>query len=128
MLSGMIQVHDLNGAGKMLVGQVPDPNGPVGNDHFDGSPLPTSAPSLRINAEAELFGGLDGADVGSGVRIADGPAILIHGGLREHAAKLALARAGALSFDPARAPLGFGGYDRNLDTVHLHIHFRNVLL
>jgi len=34
---------------------------------------------------------------------------------------------GALSLDPAGPSLGFGGHDRNLDAVHQHIHFRNVL-
>src|SRR5580658_214131 len=126
MLPGMIQVYDLNGAGKMLVGQIPDPDGPVSNDHPDRGPLPTSAPSLRIDAKAELLGGFDGSLVGGGVRIADGPAFLVHAGLREHAADLALACAGALSFDPARPSLGFGGYDRDLDAIHQHIHYRNV--
>ena len=127
MLPGMIQIHDLNGSGKVLVGQIPDPDSPVSNDHFERGPLPTSAPSLGIDAEAELFGGFDGSYVGGGVGVADGPAFLVHGGLREHAAELALACAGALSLDPAGASLGFGGHDRNLDAVHQHIHFRNVL-
>src|ERR1700691_480881 len=73
--------------------------------------------ALRIDAEAELLGGFDGSHVGGGVRIADGPAFLVHSGLGEHTAELALAGAGALSLDPARPSLGFGGYDRNLDTV-----------
>src|SRR5438132_13734370 len=126
MLPGMIQIHDLNGAGKMLIGEIPDPDGPVSNDHFDRGPLPTSTPSLRIYAEAELFGSFDGSYVGGGVRIADGPAFLVDGGLREHAAELALACAGALSVDPARPSLRFGGHNRNLDAVHQHIHLRNV--
>src|ERR1700674_5942637 len=109
MLPGMIQIHDLNGAGKVLVGEIPDPDGTVSNDHFDRGPLPTSAPSLRIDAEAELFGGFDGSYVGGGVGVADGPAFLVHGGLREHAAELSLACAGAMSLDPAGAALGFGG-------------------
>jgi hypothetical protein len=126
MLPGMIQVYDLNGAGKMLVGQIPDPDSPVSNYHLDCGPLPTSAPSLRIDAEAELLGGFDGSHVGGGVRIADGPAFLVHGGLREYAPNLTLAFAGALSLDPARPSLGFGGYDRDLDAIHQHIHYRNV--
>src|ERR1019366_7364898 len=127
MLAGVIEIHDLNGAGKVQVGQIPDPDGPVYNDDFDGGPLPTSAPSLGINAEAKLFGGFYGSHIGGGVRVADGPAVLIHGGLREHAGELALACAGALSLDPAGAPLGFGGHHGDLDAVHQHIHFRNVL-
>src|ERR1700730_748929 len=108
MLPGMIQIHDLNGAGEVLVGQIPDPDRPISKDHFDRGPLPTSAPSLRIDAEAELFGGFDSSYVGGGVRVSDGPAFLVHRGLREHAAEFALACAGALPLDPARPSLGFG--------------------
>src|ERR1700687_1700788 len=117
MLAGMIQIHDLNSARKMLFGHIPEPDGPVSKNHFDRGPLPASAPSLRIDAEAELFGGFNGSDVGGGVRVADGPAFLVHGSLRVHAAEFALACAGALSLDPAHPSLGFGGHDRNLDAV-----------
>src|SRR6266566_1516537 len=127
MLPGMIEIDDLNGAGEMLVGQIPDPNGPICNYDFGGGPLPTSAPSLGIDAEAELFGGFDGTHIGGRLQVADGPAFLVHGGLREHAAELALACAGTLSLDPARSSLGFGGHDGDLDAVHQHIYFRNVL-
>src|ERR1017187_9669239 len=127
MLPGMIQIHDLNRTGEVLVGQIPNPDGPISQDHFDRGPLPTSAPSLRIDAEAELFGGFDGAYVAGGVRVADRPAFLVHGGLREHAAELALAGAGALSLDPARPSHSFGGHDGNLDAVHQYIHFRDIL-
>ena len=127
MLPGMIKIDDLDRAGKVLLGQIPDPDGPVSDDDFGGGPLPTPAPSLGIDAEAELFGGFDGSHIGSGLQVADGPAFLIHGGLREHAAELALACAGALSLDPPRPSLGFGGHDGDLDAVHQHIHFLNVL-
>src|SRR5260370_23103855 len=106
---------------------MPDPDGPVCQAGFAGGPLPPSAPSLGIDPQAELFGGFDSSHVSGGVRVADGPAVLIHAGLREHAAELTLACAGALSRDPAGPPLAFGGYDGNLDPVHQHIHFRNVL-
>src|ERR1022692_3631232 len=122
----MVQIHDLNGAGEVLVSQIPDPDGPISQDHFGRGPLPASAPSLRIDAEAELFGGFDGCYVGGGVRVADGPAFLVHGGLREHAAEFALAGAGALSLNPARPSLGFGGHDGNLDTVHQYIYLRDI--
>ena len=108
MLPRMIQIDDLNGTGKVLVCQIPDPDGPVSNDHFGSGPLPTSAPSLRIEAEAELFGGFDGSYIGGGIRFADGPAFLVHGGLREHAAELALACSGALSLDTAAEYAGTG--------------------
>src|SRR5450759_3632657 len=128
MLPGMIQIHDLNGAGEVLVGQIPDPDGPISQDHFDRGPLPASAPSLRIDAEAELFGGFDGSYVAGGVRVADRPAFLVHGGLREHAAELALAGAGALSLDPARPSLSFGGHDGNLDAENAAPAIRGATL
>src|ERR1039457_4190156 len=122
----MVQIHDLNGAGEVLVGQIPDPDGAISQDHFERGPLPASASSLRIDAEAELFGGFDGGYVGGGARISDGPAVRVHSGLREHAAELALACTGALSLDPARPPFGFGSHDGYLDAVHQYIHFRDV--
>src|SRR5580692_4815217 len=110
MLPGMIQIHDLNGAGEVLVGQIPDPHGAISHDHLESGPLPTSAPSLRIEAEGELFGGFDGSHIGSGIGSADRPAFRVHGGLREHAAEFTLAGAGALSLNPALASLGFGSH------------------
>ena len=44
----------------MLLHHGHDTDSAVSQDHLDGGPLPTSAPSLRIDAEAELFGGFDG--------------------------------------------------------------------
>lgn len=38
-----------------------------------------------------------------------------------------LASAGALSLGPACPSLGFSGHYRNLDAIHQHIHFRNIL-
>src|SRR5579863_172918 len=61
MPPGVIQIHDLNGAGKVLVGQIPDPDGSVPEDYSNGGPLPASARGLGIDAEAELFGGFDGS-------------------------------------------------------------------
>src|SRR6266849_523789 len=118
MLPGMIEIHDLNGAGKMLIGQIPDPHRPVCDNHFHRGPLPASAPGFCIDAEAELFGSFDGSYVGGGIRVADGPAFRVHCGLYEHAAQFALAGAGGLSLDPASASLGFGGHYGDLDAVH----------
>src|SRR5258708_37371085 len=109
------------------MGQIQNPDGPISNDHFARGRLPASAPGLGIDAEADGFGRFNGSYARGGVRVADGPAALIHSGLREHAAELALASAGALSLDPARPPLGFGSHDGNLDAVHQYIHFRDIL-
>src|SRR5207244_9939447 len=52
-------------------------------DDSDGGPLPPSAVGLGIDAEAKLFGGFNGSHVGRGVRFADGPALVVDGGLGE---------------------------------------------
>src|SRR5271157_5793515 len=88
MLPGMIKIHNLNGAGKVLVGQIPDPHGSVPDDHLKLGPLPSSAPGFAIDAVAELFGGFDGAHIGSGIGVADGPSFVVHGCLSEHATSL----------------------------------------
>jgi len=55
----MIEIDDLDGAGKVPVGLIPDPDSSVSENHFEHGPLPTSAPSLGVDAEAERLGGLD---------------------------------------------------------------------
>src|SRR2546427_12736659 len=88
VLPGMIQIHDLYSAGKVLVGHIPDPHRSVSDTHFHRGPLPASAPGFRIDAEAELVGGFGGSYGGGGVRVADGTAFRAHSGLNEHAAQI----------------------------------------
>src|ERR1700730_18508943 len=126
MLPGMIKIDDLNGAGKVLVGQIPDPHGAVADDHFELGPLPSSAPDFAIDAEAELLGGFDGADIGGGVGVADGPSFVIDRSLVEHASEFTLARTGALALGSYGPAFGFRRHNGDLDPVHQHIHFRNV--
>ena len=71
MLPGMIEIHDLNRAGKVLVRQIPDPDSPVSEDDSDSGPLPTSAPSFGIDAVSELVGCFDSADIGCGIGVVD---------------------------------------------------------
>src|SRR5580658_1576591 len=118
---------ELNGAGKMLVGQIPDPNGSVADHYFELGPLPSSAPGFAIEAEAELFGGFDGAHIGGGIGVAEGPSFVVHGSLSEYAAEFTLARMGTLAFRPSAPSFGFSANHGDLDTVHQHIHFLNVL-
>ena len=127
MLPGMIEIDDLDSAGEVLIGEVPDPDGTVGNDDFGGSPLPASAESFRVDAVTELLGGLNGACIGGRIRIADGPAVFVNRGLGEYGPELALAGAGPLSLDSASPALGFRGHDRDLDAIHQDIHFRDGL-
>src|SRR6266581_8895936 len=124
----MIKIDDLDGAGKVLVGQIPDPNGSVADDHFEFGPLPSSAPGFAIDAVAELLGGFDGAHIGGGIRVADSPSFVVHGCLSEHATEFTLASTSTLAFRPSTPPFGFSGNHGDLDTVHQHIHFRTNCL
>ena len=60
------------------------------------------------------------------MRDRDGPTVRVHAGLGEDAAEFALACAGALPLDAARASLGLGGHHRHLHAIHEHIHFGNA--
>jgi len=88
MLPGVIEIDNLNSAGEVLIGEVPDPDGTVANDDFDGGPLRASAESFGVDAVAELLGGLDGACIGGRIRITDGPAIFVDPGLGEYGTEL----------------------------------------
>ncbi len=74
MLAGVIEIDDLQGAGKVLIGQVPDPFGAVADDDLL---LPRGSsrgfPGFQIDAFAKVFGGLNGSGmevVESGSRMA----------------------------------------------------------
>src|SRR5665213_1467491 len=123
----MIEIDDLDGSREVLIGDVPDPNSSVADDDFGRGPFPASAPRFRINAVSEFVGGFNSAHIRGGIRVADGPSVLIHGSLREHSAELALTGAGSLSFDSAGPASGFGSHNRDLDAIDQHIHFRNAL-
>src|SRR5512146_3059264 len=88
MLTSVIEIDNLDGAGEVQLGQIPDPLGSVAHDDFLLCAAPATIPSFQIDPLAELFGGFDGAHVGGGVRITDGIALLIPLGLSEHTAQL----------------------------------------
>src|SRR5260221_12227791 len=115
MLPGMIKIDDLNGAGEVLVGQIPDPDGSVADDDFELGPLPSSAPSFAIDAEAELLGGFDGAHISSGLGGADRPFVVVNGGLRVHATELTLARTCTMASPSSDPAFGFSHYNGDLD-------------
>src|SRR5882672_8792120 len=92
MLTSMIEVDDLNGAGKVLRGEIPDPDSAVADHHLLVRPAPATPPGFGIESETEGFGGFDGGDVGSRVFITHGPTLLIGRGLGKDAAQLHFAR------------------------------------
>ena len=66
----MIQIDDLNRAGKLQIGQIPDPFGSVAEGNLLCRAAPAAIPGFQINAFAKLVGGLDGTGIGSGIRVA----------------------------------------------------------
>jgi hypothetical protein len=60
MLAGVIEVHDLEGPGKLLVGQIPDPVGAVANEYFLLGAAPAAFDGLPVDARAKLCYPLDG--------------------------------------------------------------------
>src|SRR5271156_4749726 len=84
----MIQIDDLHRAGKMLIGEIPDPFCAIAHDNFLLCPAPAALPGFDVNALSKLFGGLDAPGVGSGIGIANRIALLVPSGLRENAPSL----------------------------------------
>ncbi|MEJ7606154.1 MAG: hypothetical protein WKF37_07765 [Bryobacteraceae bacterium] len=72
----------------MLPGQIPDPFGSISHDDLLLRAAPAAIPGFEVKAFAKLFGGFDGAGVGSGRGVAQGVAIFIPSGLGEYASQL----------------------------------------
>src|SRR5437016_6730147 len=125
MLARVIQINNLHRARKMLLSKIPDPFGPIAYDHLLFRAAPAAFPGFHVNSLSKLLGGLDGAGVGSGVRIADRVALLVPGGLGEDASQLYFPRMGWLAFRlalPSQCLFLHHWYSR---PVHLHIQDRN---
>src|SRR6266849_9846698 len=108
----------------MLLSKIPDPFGPIAHDDLLSRAAPAALPGFQVDAFAKLFGGLDGAGVGGGIRIADGVALFVPGGLGEGTSQLGFPRMGRLSVRlawPSRDLLLHHRYSR---PIHLDIQNR----
>src|SRR5258708_8772064 len=79
----MIQIHDVDGARKVSLGYVPDPDGAIADHDFLLRQAPATPPSFRVYAVPEVFGGFDRPGVAAGVLVADRPALFVLSGLGE---------------------------------------------
>jgi hypothetical protein len=86
MLARVVEIHDLNRARELTLGNVPDPNSPIGKDDPLFRSRPSSILGFVIQAAAEVCSAFDGSDIGCRTLIAQWPALFIGRGLREHAA------------------------------------------
>src|SRR5207244_5349709 len=107
MLPRMVEIYNLNSAGEVLVGDVPNPESAIAKNDFRFRPVPASIPGFPINAPSELLGRFDRSCIGGGGVIAYGPAFVIHFRLCEDASQLDLARVRWLSESLALTALGF---------------------
>src|ERR1700723_873407 len=82
---------------------------------------------FQVDSFAELFRRLDGAGVGSRIRIANGEALLVVGGLGEHTSQLDLPRMGWLPVRLRLAAYGFLLDHRYSGPIHFDIKNRNRL-
>src|SRR5215831_14906228 len=66
MLTRVIEIDNLHGAGKMQIRQIPDPFGSVTHDYLLFRAAPATVPGLPIEAFSKLFGSLDASRVCAG--------------------------------------------------------------
>ena len=123
----MIKIDNLNRAGKVWIGNIPDPFRSIADDDLLFGAAPTSLAGFQIDAQAKLLSGFNRSHVGSRTGIAESEAFLIPCGLRRHASQLGLPRVRRLPFYLALATHGFLLHHRHARAVHLHMQNRNRL-
>lgn len=73
MLAGVKEVDDLDGTGKVIAGNIPNPCRSIADHDFLFRARPAAIPGFQIDSFAELARRLDGGDISRGARIAGRP-------------------------------------------------------
>src|ERR1019366_8857670 len=97
MLAGVVEVHDLDGDGEVLLTDVPDPNRTISHEDFEDGAIPAAMPGFGVEAQAKLLGSLNGADIAGGTFVAHRTTFRIRGGLGEDTAEFGFARVRGLA-------------------------------
>src|SRR6266403_1895270 len=121
MLPRVIEIDDLRGSGKMIIGEVPDPGSAIAENHSALGSTPTSLPSLMVETYSEFLRRLDGPAVGCGSLITNGTTFFVDTALREYAAQFGLSRTGSLPCDFPDTTFGFRGHHRHARAIHLDV-------
>jgi len=87
MLAGVIEIDDLNRAGEVDIGQIPNPFGSVADDNLLLRAAPSAVPGFPTEASAELFGDLDGSGIGGRIGIANRETFFVMRRLSEYASQ-----------------------------------------
>jgi hypothetical protein len=75
VFAGVEQVHDLGGCGEALLGQVPDPAGPVAQDHELAQVFAAAASGFGGEQVSEVLDRFQGGQVAGGVGVPDRAAV-----------------------------------------------------
>ena len=106
VLAGVVEVDDLGGGGKQLIGEVPDPDRPVAEDDELADVLAAAAAGFGVHELGEPGSGFEGGQVAGGARVTDRVAVVIGAGLGEQAGEFDLAGVRPAVFALAGAALG----------------------
>src|SRR5258707_5733206 len=77
VLSGVIKIDDLNRAGEVLIGNIPDPFRSIAYDDLLFGAVPTTLAAFQVEAQTKLLRRFKRPNVGSRTVIAQGKAFLI---------------------------------------------------
>src|ERR1022692_3795367 len=121
VLTCVIKVDDLNRAGEVLLGNIPDPFRSIAYDDLLFGAVPTALAGFQIEAQTKLLRRFNRTNVGSRAGIAEGKAFLIPCRLRKHASQLSLPRVGRLPFRLACSAQRFLFHYGHSRPVQLHI-------
>src|ERR1019366_805394 len=127
MLASMVKVDNVNGFGKVLRRQIPNPLGAVAHHHLLLGTAPTPLLGFPVQALAELLGGGNGAGIGSGIGSTDRVSLLIPRRLGEDAPQLDFPRMRRLTLDFALPTHGLFLHHRDSRPIHLHVEDGNRL-
>ena len=131
MLLGVVDVDDLDGVGKLLVGQVPDPGGAVAEDDLSGgggeaAPLRLAMGALgeggRLRVGVAAGRALNGGVVADRPRVAARPAFGVAPFGRPRRRQLDLAGLGGAVGLLAAAPGDLGRADRHAGPIQPQVH------
>src|SRR5260370_38786760 len=95
----------------MQIGEVPDPFGSIGDDDFDLGSAPAAIPGFGIEAFAALLGGFARSGVVGRIRITNGKAFLVAGGLGEDPSQLDFPSMGGLTVAFTRPTLSLAAHN-----------------
>src|SRR6266699_1058671 len=109
----------------MQIGEVPDPFGPIADNHFHVGAAPAAMAGFRKQALAELRCGLDGTSVGSREWVANGKAFLVIAGLGKDASQFDFPGAGGLAVDFSRPTFGLSAHHGYACAIELDIEHGN---